>query len=101
MTFASRQSTPDELNTGSSLIRMPSDSDMASVISDDALSSPPSHKSIGSKTPWSVESILSASLSNGEREALLQVDAAANSEDLDLFTRYISFYISNLRHPSD
>ncbi|EFX76720.1 hypothetical protein DAPPUDRAFT_54916 [Daphnia pulex] len=51
VTFASRQSTPDDLNAGSSLTRMPSDSDMASVISDEALSSPPSHKSISSKAP--------------------------------------------------
>lgn len=87
MTFASRQSTPDELNTGSSLTRMPSDSDMASVISDEALSSPPSHKSNGSKAPWSIENILSTSLNNAEREMVLQVDAAANSEDLDLFFR--------------
>jgi hypothetical protein len=68
---------------------MPSDSDMASVISDEALSSPPSHKSISSKAPWSLENILLASLSNAEREAVLQVDAASNSEDLELFTRYI------------
>ena len=66
---------------------MPSDSDMASVISDEALSSPPSHKSIGSKAPWSIENILSTSLNNTEREAVLQVDAAANSEDFELFVR--------------
>lgn len=87
MTFASRQSTPDDLNTGSSLTRMPSDSDMASVVSDEALSSPPSHKSIGSKATWS--NIHLASLSNVEREAVLQVDAAANSEDMDLFARLV------------
>ncbi|KAI9564992.1 hypothetical protein GHT06_008734 [Daphnia sinensis] len=90
VTFASRQSTPDELNAGSSLIRMPSDSDMASVVSDEALSSPPSHKSINSKAPWS--NIHLASLSNAEREAVLQVDAAANSEDMDLFARLCKYF---------
>lgn len=88
MTFASRQSTPDDLTAGSSsLTRMPSDSDMASVISDEALSSPPSHKSIGGKTAWSIENVLSTTLNNAEREMVLQTDAAANSEDLDLFAR--------------
>ena len=92
VTFASRQSTPDDLNTsGINLTRMPSDSDMAdlaSVISDEAsLSSPPSHKGLGGKAHWSIENALSASLSVSEREAVLQVDAATNPEDLDLFAR--------------
>lgn len=88
MTFASRQSTPDDLTAGSSsLTRMPSDSDMASVMSDEALSSPPSHKSIGGKAPWSIENVLSSNLNSTEKEMVLQADAAANAEDLDLFAR--------------
>ena len=66
---------------------MPSDSDMASILSDEALSSPPSHKSGGSKSHWSIERILSASLSATESEAVLQVDAASKLEDLELFAR--------------
>lgn len=92
MTFASRQSTPDhELNAGTTgnLTRMPSDSDMASVISDEALSSPPSHKSLSTKAHWSIENILSASLSPAEREAVFQVDAASSLEDLELFARFV------------
>ena len=60
---------------------------MASILSEEALSSPLSHKSGGSKSYWSIESILSASLSPAEREAVLQVDAAAKLEDLELFAR--------------
>lgn len=66
---------------------MPSDSDMASIISDEALSSPPSHKSIGNKAPWSIENIHASSLSNAEKDSVLQVDAATNSDDLELFAR--------------
>lgn len=86
VTFASRQSTPEDLN-GTSLRRMPSDSDMASVISDEALSSPPSHKGLNNKIHWSIDNLLSLSLSECECEAILQVDAATNPEDLDLFAR--------------
>ena len=93
MTFASRQSTPDhELanpGTSSNLTRMPSDSDMASVISDEALSSPPSHKGLSSKAHWSIENILSASLSATEKNAVFHVDAASNLEDLELFARLV------------
>lgn len=64
---------------------MPSDSDMASILSDDVTSSPPSHKSIGGRSHWSVEGILSASLSPAEKEAVLQVEAASQHEDLKLF----------------
>ena len=92
VTFASRQSTPDDLNITSSLTRMPSDSDMASILSDEALSSPPSHKSGSSKSNWSIERILSASLSTAEREAVLQVDAASKLEDLELFARLNSLH---------
>ena len=66
---------------------MPSDSDMASLMSDDALSSPPSHKSLGSKSHWSFENVLSASLTEQEKEAVLQVDAASKHEDLVLFAK--------------
>jgi len=92
VTFASRQSTPDDLNITSSLTRMPSDSDMASILSDEALSSPPSHKSGSSKSHWSIERILSASLSTAEREAVLQVDAATKLEDLELFARLCIYF---------
>ena len=107
MTFASRQSTPDldpnsstaslmncSVSSGpmtmtSNLTRMPSDSDMASILSDDVLSSPPSHKRAGSKSHWSIESILSASLTPSERDAVLQVEAASKHEDLVLFAKYV------------
>ena len=80
----------DDLNTDINLTRMPSDSDMASVISDEAsLSSPPLNKVIGGKARWSIDNILSTSLTVSEREAVLQVDASANPEDLDLFARYV------------
>ena len=78
------------MNTGINLTRMPSDSDMASVISDEAsLSSPPLNKGLGGKTHWSINNILSTSLSVNEREAALKVDASAIPEDLDLFARCV------------
>lgn len=66
---------------------MPSESDMASVVSDDALSSPPSQKTLVGSKVRSIEKILSASLNATEKEAVFQVDAASNMEDLELFAR--------------